>query len=92
MVVRDRDGVETLVPNQHLITNPSSTELHDPRVRLKLPVRVSYDCDPEKALAVLAQAAEGQQRILREPAPVSRMMGFNDYGFDLSCASGSATR
>jgi small-conductance mechanosensitive channel len=29
------------------------------------------------------KAAEDQQRILREPAPVSRMMGFNDYGFDL---------
>jgi small-conductance mechanosensitive channel len=32
---------------------------------------------------VLLQAAEGQTRILRDPAPVSRMMGFNDYGFDL---------
>jgi small-conductance mechanosensitive channel len=84
VVVRDRDGVETLVPNQHLITNPViNWSYTDPRVRLKLPVRVSYDCDPEKALAVLLQAAEGHQRILREPAPVSRMMGFNDSGFDL---------
>jgi small-conductance mechanosensitive channel len=84
VVVRDRDGVETLVPNQHLITNPViNWSYTDPRVRLKLPVRVSYKCDPEKALAVLLQAAEGQRRILRDPAPVSRMMGFNDYGFDL---------
>jgi len=84
VVVRDRDGVETLVPNQHLITNPViNWSYTDPRVRLKLPVRVSYDCDPEEALAVLLKAAEDQQRILREPAPVSRMMGFNDYGFDL---------
>lgn len=84
VVVRDRDGVETLVPNQHLITNPViNWSYTDPRVRLKLPVRVSYKDDPEKALAVLLQAAEGQRRILRDPAPVSRMMGFNDYGFDL---------
>ena len=84
VVVRDRDGVETLVPNQHLITNPViNWSYTDPRVRLKLPVRVSYDCDPEKALAILLKAAEGQPRILRDPAPVSRMMGFNDYGFDL---------
>jgi small-conductance mechanosensitive channel len=84
VVVRDRDGVETLVPNQHLITNPViNWSYTDPRVRLKLPVRVSYKSDPEKALAVLLQAAEGQTRILRDPAPVSRMMGFNDYGFDL---------
>lgn len=84
VVVRDRDGVETLVPNQHLITNPViNWSYTDPRVRLKLPVRVSYKDDPEQALAVLLQAAEGQRRILRDPAPVSRMMGFNDYGFDL---------
>jgi small-conductance mechanosensitive channel len=84
VVVRDRDGVETLVPNQHLITNPViNWSYTDPRVRLKLPVRVSYKDDPELALAVLLKAAEANKRILREPAPVSRMMGFNDYGFDL---------
>jgi small-conductance mechanosensitive channel len=84
VVVRDRDGVETLVPNQHLITNPViNWSYTDPRVRLKLPVRVSYKDDPETALAVLLKAAEGQPRILRDHEPVSRMMGFNDYGFDL---------
>jgi small-conductance mechanosensitive channel len=84
IVVRDRDGVETLVPNQHLITNPViNWSYTDPRVRLKLPVRVSYKDDPEVALNALLTAAEGQPRILRDPAPVARMMGFNDYGFDL---------
>jgi len=84
VVVRDRDGVETLVPNQHLITNSViNWSYTDPRVRLKLPVRVSYRHDPEEALAVLLKASEGHPRILRDPAPVSRMMGFNDYGFDL---------
>jgi small-conductance mechanosensitive channel len=84
IVVRDRDGVETLVPNQHLITNPViNWSYTDPRVRLKLPVRVSYKDDPEQALAILLKAADDHPRILREPAPVSRLMGFNDYGFDL---------
>lgn len=84
VVVRDRDGVETLVPNQSLITNPViNWSYTDPRVRLKLPVRVSYRNDPELALALLLKAADGQTRILRDPGPVSRMMGFNEYGFDL---------
>ncbi|HMN45561.1 MAG TPA: mechanosensitive ion channel [Povalibacter sp.] len=84
VVVRDRDGVETLVPNQHLIINPViNWSYTDPRVRLKLPVRVSYKDDPELALSVLLQAADGHSRILRDPGPVARMMGFNDYGFDL---------
>jgi small-conductance mechanosensitive channel len=84
VVVRDRDGVETLVPNQHLITNPViNWSYTDPRVRLKLPVRVSYRSDPELALMLLVKATDGHQRVLRDPLPVSRMMGFNDYGFDL---------
>jgi small-conductance mechanosensitive channel len=85
VVVRDRDGVETLVPNQHLITNPViNWSYTDPKVRLKLPVRVSYRDDVEQALALLLEAAQGHPRILREPAaPVSRLMGFADYGVDL---------
>jgi small-conductance mechanosensitive channel len=84
VVVRDRDGVETLVPNQNLITNPViNWSYTDPRVRIKLPVRVSYKDDPEKALAVLIQAAEGHRRILRDPPPVSRLIGFGDSGFEL---------
>ncbi len=54
VVVRDRDGVETLVPNQNLITNPViNWSYTDPRVRLKLPVRVSYKDDPELAMQLL---------------------------------------
>src|ERR1019366_3909453 len=43
VVVRDRDGVEMLVPNQQLISNAViNWSYTDPRIRLKLPVRVSY--------------------------------------------------
>ena len=84
VVIRDRDGVETLVPNHNLITNQViNWSYTDPRVRLKLPVRVSYKDDPEEALAILLEAAENHKRILRDPPPVSRLIGFNEYGFDL---------
>jgi len=84
VVVRDRDGVETLVPNQNLITNQViNWSYSDRRVRLKLPVRISYDADPELAMAVLVKAAEGHARILKDPVPVARMMSFHDYGMDL---------
>jgi small-conductance mechanosensitive channel len=84
VVVRDRDGVETLVPNQNLITNSViNWSYTDPKVRIKVPVRISYQDDPELALQVLIKAAEGHRRILREPAPVSRLMGFTDHGMDL---------
>jgi len=84
VVVRDRDGVETLVPNQNLITNSViNWSYTDPRVRLKLPVRVSYRDDPELALRSLLEAADGHRRILREPAPVARLMSFGDHGIEL---------
>jgi small-conductance mechanosensitive channel len=84
VVVRDRDGVETLVPNQNLINSPViNWSYSDRKVRLKLPVRISYRDDPEKALEILERAAHGHPRILREPAPVSRLMQFSDHGMDL---------
>jgi small-conductance mechanosensitive channel len=84
VVVRDRDGVETLVPNQNLITSPViNWSYSDRKVRLKLPVRVSYRDDPEQALAILMRATDGHPRILRDPAPVTRLMQFNDHGMDL---------
>ena len=84
VVVRDRDGVSTLVPNQNLITSPvTNWSYSDPRVRLKLPVRVSYKCDPELAMRLLLDAAAGHPRIIHDPAPVARLMAFGDSGIEL---------
>jgi small-conductance mechanosensitive channel len=84
VVVRDRDGVASLVPNQHLITNPViNWSYADPRVRLKLPVRVSYKDDPELAMRLMLEATDGHRRIIRDPAPVARLMGFGDHGIEL---------
>jgi small-conductance mechanosensitive channel len=83
-VVRDRDGVDTLVPNQNLITNAFiNWSYSDQRVRIKLPVTVSYEDDPEVALKLLLEAAENHPRILRDPPPVSRLISFDDYGMRL---------
>jgi small-conductance mechanosensitive channel len=84
VVVRDRDGVEMLVPNQQLISNAViNWSYTDPRIRLKLPIRISYRDDPELALRILVEACDGQARVLREPAPVSRLMHFSDSGIEL---------
>jgi small-conductance mechanosensitive channel len=84
VVVRDRDGVEMLVPNQQLISNAViNWSYTDPRIRLKLPIRVSYGDDPELALQILLTACEGQRRVLRDPLPVSRLMHFGDSGIEL---------
>ncbi len=84
VVVRDRDGVETLVPNQNLITGAViNWSYSDRKVRLKLPVRISYRDDPELALELLSRAVEGNPRVLQDPAPAPRLMQFSDHGMDL---------
>jgi small-conductance mechanosensitive channel len=84
VVVRDRDGIEMLVPNQQLISNAViNWSYTDPRIRLKLPVTISYDDDPELALEVLIHACERHRRVLKEPPPMSRLMHFGDHGIEL---------
>jgi small-conductance mechanosensitive channel len=84
VVVRDRDGVDTLVPNQNLITSSFiNWSYSDQRVRLKLPVMVSYEDDPEVALKLLVEATENHPRILHDPPPVSRLISFEDNGMRL---------
>ncbi|HSY08403.1 MAG TPA: mechanosensitive ion channel domain-containing protein [Steroidobacteraceae bacterium] len=84
VVVRDRDGVDTLVPNQNLITNSViNWSYTDQRVRIRLPVTISYDDDPEKALQALLEATQHHPRILKEPHPVTRLMSFEDHGMRL---------
>ena len=84
VVIRDRDGIEMLVPNQQLISNAViNWSYTDPRIRLKLPIRVSYADDPEFAIKILLSACQGQPRVLPEPPPVARLMQFGDSGIEL---------
>jgi small-conductance mechanosensitive channel len=84
VVIRDRDGIEMLVPNQQLISNAViNWSYTDPKIRLKLPIRVSYADDPEFAIKILLSACQGQPRVLPEPPPVARLMQFGDSGIEL---------
>ena len=84
IVVRDRDGVETLIPNENLITTEViNWSYSDQQIRLKLPVQISYADDPEAAMAILVKAAEASARVIKDPPPAARLMGFGDNGIDL---------
>jgi len=84
IVVRDRDGVETLIPNENLITTEViNWSYSDRKVRIKLPVQISYGDDPEQAMKILLEAAKASSRVLRDPLPAARLMGFGDSGIEL---------
>lgn len=81
IVVRDRDGVETLIPNENVISaEVVNWSYSDRAVRLKLPVQISYKNNPRKAMDLLLRAAAEHARVLKDPAPASRVMAFEESG------------
>ena len=84
IVVRDRDGVETLIPNENLVTTDViNWSYTDRSVRLKIPVQISYGDDPEQAMAIMLEASKACTRVLQNPEPVCRLMEFGDNGISL---------
>ena len=84
VVVRDRDGVERLIPNENLITSEVvNWSYSDTNTRVRIPVQISYDDDPEQAMALLLEAAKASSRILSDPVPAARMLAFADSGIQL---------
>ncbi len=81
IVVRNRDGVDTLIPNENVITNEViNWSYADRNIRLRIQVEISYDDDPEQAMALMREAASVSPRALMEPPPVVNLVEFGDNG------------
>jgi small-conductance mechanosensitive channel len=79
-----RDGRETLIPNENLITNQvENWSFSDTQVRLRAPIGISYNADVRKAIGLTIQAALNIDRVLRNPAPKCLVKGFGDNSVDL---------
>ncbi|MBH54395.1 MAG: mechanosensitive ion channel protein MscS [Opitutaceae bacterium] len=79
-----RDGRETLIPNENLITNyVENWSFSDTKVRLRAPIGVSYDTDVRKAIDLCIQAAKNCGRVLNNPEPKCPVKGFGDNSVDL---------
>lgn len=84
IVVRDRDGVETLIPNENLVTSEViNWSYTDPDIRMKIRIQVSYDDDPEQAMAIMLACAQASPRIQHDPVPQTRLIEFGDNGIVL---------
>ncbi|WP_422021300.1 mechanosensitive ion channel family protein [Pyruvatibacter mobilis] len=79
-----RDGKEYLIPNEDLITQQVvNWSFSDRAVRLKIGVGVSYESDVRKALDLMMEAAQENDRVLKAPPPATRLIGFGDNSVDL---------
>ncbi|SEI06837.1 Mechanosensitive ion channel [Rheinheimera pacifica] len=84
VVVRNREGVDTLIPNENLITSEViNWSYEDRNVRVKMMVQVSYADDPEQAMALMLLCAKKSKRVLDTPEPTVMLKNFADNGIEL---------
>jgi small-conductance mechanosensitive channel len=74
-----RNGTEHLIPNENLITGEVINWSYSQNlVRLKLPVGVAYGSNLGQARDLMLESAGDTKRVLKDPKPSFRLMGFGD--------------
>jgi small-conductance mechanosensitive channel len=83
-MVRGLDGIETLIPNEKLVTDVvQNHSSYLTRGYAKAAVQIAYASDVEQAMTLLVEAARGVERVLDEPAPAAYLVGFGADGINL---------
>jgi len=84
--IRTNDNVVIIVPNSEFIERRvTNWTANDRRVRLAVPVGVSYESDPEAIRGILLEAAGSHRDVLKEPCPEVIFLAFgeNTLNFEL---------
>jgi len=83
-VIKGGDGVESIIPNETLITTSVSHHTYsDPKVSLVIPVTVAYESDIQLACELLARIAQGHHRVIADPPVAARVKQLTPAGVDL---------
>lgn len=84
-LVRARNGLESIVPNESLITSRvENLSLADRKVAITTAIVVGYESDVGSVQSILTTAAAGQSRVMTEPAPVAWLVNFAPDGLEFS--------
>jgi small-conductance mechanosensitive channel len=85
MVLRKLDGTEVIIPHETLMTTSVINHSHTERkIRIVMPVQVSFDGDLELAMRLLKGVVNQHPRVLEEPAVDVQIKGFGENGIDLN--------
>jgi len=83
-MIRTRDGVEAIVPNDSLTGNVIVNQSwSDRNLRLVCGVLVKGDTDLALARGLFVEAMRAQERVLEQPPPHMYITGVNDKGIQL---------
>ncbi|MCU1268547.1 MAG: mechanosensitive ion channel protein MscS [Acidobacteria bacterium] len=79
LVLEDRNDIRFLVPNSELINKTiTNWTQYSRRIRLKLDVGVSYDCNVGQVKDTMKEVTVRVARVLQEPPPRVLVLGFGD--------------
>ncbi|MDN4055678.1 mechanosensitive ion channel [Massilia sp. YIM B02763] len=83
-VLQGLDGVETVVPNEMLISGTVQNQsLSSRRVRAGTKITVAYGSDLDVVMPLLIEQAAGTPRVLEDPAPGCSLSRFGPDGYEL---------
>ncbi|HYC37740.1 MAG TPA: mechanosensitive ion channel domain-containing protein [Usitatibacter sp.] len=83
-VIRGGDGVESIIPNEKLITESVNHHTYsDPKVSMVLGAVITFDVDVDHACKLLREAALRHEGVLAEPRALARVKGLRDHGIEL---------
>ena len=77
------DGIFHFVPNSELWNKPIINLTHMPTRMLDLDVGIDYEDDIDTAVRTLLGIAENDERVLKDPAPVSMVASLGDSSVNL---------
>ena len=79
-----RDGKEHLIPNEQLVTNKVvNWSYSDNLVRIKRRFLVEYESDLRLAASLAIEAAQEQERVMKDPAPKCLLMEFGEEAVEM---------
>ena len=83
-VLRNFSGEEMIIPNETFVTqNVKNFTFTDRASVATVETSIGYDCDVNRALAILVDIAKKQARILETPQPWAVVSGFGNDGINL---------
>ena len=83
-VLRNFSGEEMIIPNETFVTqNVKNFTFTDRASVATVETSIGYECDVNRALAILVDIAKRQARVLATPAPWAVVSGFGNDGINL---------
>lgn len=83
-VLRNFSGEEMIIPNETFVTqNVKNFTFTDRASVATVETSIGYECDVNRALAILVDIAKRQARVLQSPTPWAVVSGFGNDGINL---------